>query len=86
MRLHSWRCLSLWWGREELASELNSEILFCVDIFSPVSILEPLFLGISLLAQELIEQENIWRPATKYTEKHHHSIWPEHFRFGELLG
>jgi len=37
------------------------------------------------LAQKLTEQENIWRPATKYTEKHYHSIWPEHFRFGELL-
>lgn len=72
-------------GKSEPTNELNLEILFCVDIFSSVSILEPLFLGISLLAQELIEQENIWRPATKYTEKHHHSIWPEHFRFGERL-
>ena len=73
-------------GKNEPTDGLNLEILFFVDIFSPVSILEPLFLGISLLAQELIEQENIWRPATKYTEKHYHSIWPEHFRFGELLG
>ena len=73
-------------GKNKPTSELNSEILFFVDIFSPVSILEPLFLDISLLAQELIEQENIWRPATKYTEKHHHSIWSGHFRFGELLG
>lgn len=72
-------------GKNEPTDGLNLEILFCVDIFSPVSILEPLFLGISLLAQELTEQENIWRPATKYTEKHYHSIWPEHFRFGELL-
>lgn len=61
-------------GKNEPTDELNLEILFCVDIFSPVSILEPLFLGISPLAQELIEQENIWRPAIKYTEKHHHSI------------
>ena len=72
-------------GKNEPTNELNLEILFCVDIFSSVSILEPLFLGISLLAQELIEQENIWRPATKYTEKHYHSIWPEHSRFGERL-
>lgn len=72
-------------GKNEPTDELNLEILFFVDIFSPVSILEPLFLGISLLVQELIEQENIWRPATKYTEKHYHSIWPEHFRFGERL-
>ncbi len=41
-------------------------------------------IGKNELASELNEQENIWRPATKYTEKHHHSIWPEHFRFGEL--
>lgn len=46
-------------GKNEPTDELNLEILFFVDIFSPVSILEPLFLGISLLAQELIEQENI---------------------------
>lgn len=47
-------------GKNEPTDELNLEILFCVDIFSPVSILEPLFLGISPLAQELNEQENIW--------------------------
>ncbi len=34
-------------GKNEPTGELNLEILFCVDIFSPVSILEPLFLGIS---------------------------------------
>ena len=56
-------------GKNEPTDELNLEILFCVDIFSPVSILEPLFLGISLLAQELIEQENIWRPVAVRADK-----------------
>lgn len=48
-------------GKNEPTDELNLEILFFVDIFSPVSILEPLFLGISLLAQELIEPK-MFRP------------------------
>lgn len=38
-------------GKNEPTNELNLEILCCVDIFSSVSILEPLFLSVYPLAQ-----------------------------------
>ena len=72
-------------GKNEPTDELNLEILFFVDIFSPVSILEPLFLGISLLAQELIEPK-MFRPDRMIVLFRIFCRWPpDIFLFRKLL-
>ena len=72
-------------GKNKPTNELNLEILFCVDIFSPVSILEPLFLGVSPLAQELTEPK-MFRPDRMIVLFRIFGRWPpDIFLFDELL-